>query len=375
MKTAPQLTIEEKRQAVYSALYRYAAEAIPLRQRAIHRVVLGALLGSNEGDPFRIGRIQANLCFGSDNLKVRSETIQEALDQLIQEGKVAHVLLRERHAYYLTLDGEAAISSLTVSSAQLFHEVEEHLFRDTTGFLPADIASQIFRRFAFECFARFGLQIARSTTGTITRDELVKQIDIYSAFEAAVNDLSISSEQKESLGARCHQFLISSDPVCERLKFYLTQGYYFTQLVGLEHAKFNPLAEQAFSGAVFYLDTNVLLVLTQEDAVSQFAEMIRLAQQLCVELRVSRATITEARRVILDRMQAIRKIVDTLPTELAERTNDQILKAFYQARDVKPDLTPEEFFRPFDELEARLRKEWAIVIDEREADEYHECNE
>ena len=88
MDNLPQFTIEEKRQVVYSSLYRFSTETIPLRQRAIYRVVLAALLGSNANAAYRIGRIQENLSLGSENVGIRSEVIQEALDHLVKKGKL-----------------------------------------------------------------------------------------------------------------------------------------------------------------------------------------------------------------------------------------------------------------------------------------------
>ena len=246
-----------------------------------------------------------------------------------------------------------------------------HLFRDVVDFISFDLASQIFRKFAFECFARFGIQIAKSTTGSINGEELAKRIDSRIAFEAAINGHSLTLDQRESLGVRCQKFLISSEPIYKRLKFVLTQGYYFTQLLGIENAKFNPLAEQTFANSIFYLDTNVLLtgLLQSHEEQKSFQEMVNLAKRLGIKLRVSRATLDEAKGVINDRIKQIKKIVNVIPNKLAERTNDQILKAFYEACKDNPILTPEDFFNSFKDLEAILINEWDIEIDKRTAKE------
>ena len=55
------------------------------------------------------------------------------------------------------------------------------------------------------------------------------------------------------------------EPDDKDLRFRLAQSYYVVQLLELSPQDFNPLADGAFSGAVFYLDTNVVLDATKSD--------------------------------------------------------------------------------------------------------------
>src|SRR5437868_12431313 len=111
----PPLSIEEKRQVLYSSLLRYTAEVVPLRERALDRVVLGALIGSTEEEPFRVGKIQENLHFGSNAPEIRNNAIQETLRRLEAQDKVRHELLRERHAYYLAPQAEEDVRQVVGS--------------------------------------------------------------------------------------------------------------------------------------------------------------------------------------------------------------------------------------------------------------------
>jgi hypothetical protein len=194
-------------------------------------------------------------------------------------------------------------------------------------------------------------------------------LDTVSAFRAAIHGKPLSPAAIESLRARCHLFLKSSDPDDEKLKFYLTQGYYFTQLLGLEDRGFNPLNDQAFAGAIFYLDTNVLIVgvLYAEDKL--FDEMIGIADRLGIELRVTRATINETWHVATDRRAMLETVLEKMPDELLERTDDHFVLEYLQARNSNPSLTPAAFLEPFEMLEDTLRRRWRITIDDRTEDE------
>jgi hypothetical protein len=167
------------------------------------------------------------------------------------------------------------------------------------------------------------------------------------------------------------RFLRSSDQEDQKLKFFLTQGYYFTQLLGLEDTGFNPLNEHAFANSVFYLDTNVLLVgvLSTDENGALFNELISIAHRIGIEIRVTRATIDEARRVAADRRILIEKILDVVPEQLVELTDDQFILAYLHATATNVSLTPEEFLEPFNRLPDILRFQWGIQIDDRVEDE------
>src|SRR5205814_4327988 len=125
--------------------------------------------------------------------------------------------------------------------------------------------------------------------------------ELQTAFHTAVNGVAISDIARQTLEVRCLSLFKSHDVDVKRLIFYLTQGYYFVQLLGLDQNGFDPISEEAFHGAVFYLDTNVLLQgLLPSDGGRAFAEMTNVAKRVGITLRITRASINEARRVGAD---------------------------------------------------------------------------
>ena len=363
------LSIEKKRQILYSSLLRYSSEAVPLRERALDRVAIGALFGSTEEDPFRIGQIQKNLQFGPSAPVIRIETIQETLARLKNQGKVEHTRLRKKYAYYLTEGGNEEFKQIIENAESLLTNVLKEHLKDTEYLLSSEVAADVFIRFIFESFARFGQIIAKNVTGLLKSEDLINSMDTEDAFKAAIQNKDLSDEAIQSLKARCSEFLKSSDPNDEKLKFQLTQGFYFTQLLGIEEERFNPLTDLAFSDAIFYLDTNVLLIglLQTEKNIDIFDEIIRITQRIGIELRVSKATIDEAHCVAIEHMEHINKFFDVLPDELMQRTEDDFLVAFLKAREKDESITPEEFIEPFYRLSEILQEKWNIIIDYRTA--------
>jgi hypothetical protein len=369
--TPPPLTVDEKRQVVYSSLLRYGTEAVSLRERALDRAVLGALIGSAADDPFRVGRIRENLHYRPEAPQIRQGAVQESIGRLKGEGKVDQTELRKVNAYFLTPAGAQEVTQVINSSEELFDPVLRGLLRDTAHLCSFDEGAHVFRKFVFECFGRFGQALARNITGHMTHEVFLRIADLEAAFKAAMAGRRLSEETVESLKARCFGFLQSSDPDGERLKFHLAQGYYFTQLLGFENGGFNPLNEHAFSGGILYLDTNVLLhgIVYLDETRELFVEMVQVAKRIGMEVCVTRATVDEARGVAADRMSLLAQIIDVVPEELSERTEDQFIQGFLLGRETNPELTITEFLAPFEHLTNFVEGELHLVIDDRTAEE------
>jgi len=365
------LDSESQRQILYACLLRYAPETSPLRERALDRLVLGALLGSDPEHPSRMGRIQKNLMLGTRALTFRLDQIQQVLGRLIADGRVAEVEYGRRHAYHLTPRASEELRRAIDYSESLFERVLRDLLKDTEHHMPYELGAAVCRTFICECLARFGAHLARMVVGDLDPDEFARIADVGAALDAAADRHGLPREARESLSMRCSAFLKSRGPDAVTLKFYLTQGYYVAQLLELAENRFNPIAEEAFRGSVFYLDTNVLLLglFPLEGRSEIFGEMIGVAKRLGIELRVTRATINEIRRVVADRVRALDQLLPCLPEEIIARTKDQMVEAFFEARRESPALRPEDFFEAAHRLSQIVLDRWGVVLVDKTEEE------
>lgn len=366
------LSVETRRQIVYSSVLRFAPEAIPLRQRVLQHVVLGALVGSSEASPFRVETLLEHLSLENGQLGLRREVVEDAIAELVLSGRVVeHPSARGRPAYHLPPSTQSQLDATTSEVETLLSSAVQRHFKNLAGLVDDEVAARVFRRFVMECFARFGRTLALGVAGKVSNDKLLRSIDARDAALHALDAESVRRDQCDTLTARCVAFIRSSDPVDERLKFLLAQGYYFTQLLGVEEASFSPLAEHAFSGAVFYLDTNVLIagLLPSEIDEEMLREVLTIARRIGIELRVTRATIEELHFVVTRRVPELRTILAVVPEEVLAKTNDQIVKAFLHARSVDVTITPDSFLNSLESLETKIKDEWHIAIDERTIDD------
>src|SRR5579859_372733 len=360
---APSLSLDtaQQQQIVYASLMRFGSETISLRQRCLDHLVMNGLLGSSSHDPMKVGPLQKKLHLGTHAPILRQELLREALLRLEEEGKVESVLIKKKKCFFLSEKGKQLVGSAVVSAETLYKPVIERLLAHTGDMVGREIAVKVCTDFICEAFARCGLALAKDVHG---HTAFPHPSDLSAAFDAAVGGLEISEIAKQTLEARCLSLFKSQDIDVKRLIFYLTQGYYFVQLLGLDHNGFDPIAEQAFDGAVFYLDTNVVLQgLLPSDGGRAFAEMINVSKRIGITIRITRASINEARRVGADRLKELKKIQDKVPAELAEKSLDDFIVHFYQQRSLNPSLTPEEYLAGFERLTDTVRG-WGVEIDD-----------
>ena len=345
------MTVEEKRQVLYAAILRYSPEAGSLRERAIDRLVLVALVESSSLAALKIGQIQQLTRVAPGSPGLRMEIIKQALHRLMTRQEVAQTLLRTKNVYHLTDAGRDDIDKAAESARQLFQPVLARMLQNTSDLCEIGQGEIVCRRFVSECFARFGQQIAKAVTGTFNGNQLLAAVDVEAAFVAATDSMTLSFDATQSLKARCIRFLRSNEPDDQELKFRLTQGYYVAQLLDINMHDFNPIADDAFRGAILYIDTNVLISrLLSDERARLFNELVRIAHILGIRLRVSRATVDEVRWVAAGRLTGLDKVIKLVPSEILARTHDPFLNAFIEARKLDLSVSVEDFRTRFDTI-------------------------
>lgn len=358
------LSIEDQRQIIYATLLAFSPEAMELRQQALEGVVLNGLLGSTEDAPYKLDKIQKNLKKRPHATELREHLIRDTLAKLSKEGKVKRFDQKSSKAYCLTQKGEDQIKVVLGQAVDIFDSVLRHMLEHTQALVPFETAAAVCRAFIMECFGKFGREIARSVMGRLDKQALARTSEVNLAFDAAVQGRKLSEDVQQSLYQRCVQFIRSSEPQDEKLKFQLTQAFFLAELLCIEGIDFDPLHTQAFKGAVFYLDTNVVILglLTEHHETSSFGEMLRRASGLGIELRITRATINEARRVIANRQEDLEKYLAKVPVEVTHLTHDSFLAAYHHLGAVDPNLTPAKFFERFVRLTDILQQDWGVII-------------
>lgn len=220
------MTTDEKRRILYAALLRYSPEASSLRNRALDRFVLVALLGSSKSIPMTVSQIQDVTVLAPKSLGLRTDVIEETLGRLVDSKRVEQAKNLHEQEYFLTELGLRHTDEASQSASQIFQPVLNRMLQDSAGLFSVRDGETVCRTFITECFARFGHQIASAVAGDVDADCSMSRTHINSAFNTAIESVSLSDEAIESLRSRCNRFIHSPEPADRELRFKLVQSYY-----------------------------------------------------------------------------------------------------------------------------------------------------
>jgi predicted transcriptional regulator len=343
--------ISSKRQLIFASLLRFAPTSVPLRDRIIDDLTLAGLVGSSSDKPLTVGMILSNVFAGSKN-SLRVQRVQEALQRLKAKGYVEFIEnKKKKHSYYLLEEGRKQAHQSVETVETIFDASLRRVLKDIEHCCPYETAAEVCRNFLLECFSRFGVQMAKSVTGQIQPGDLLRQADVQAAFQAAASKSKITGTAAESLYARCIEILKSTHPDDVKLRFLITQGYYFAQLAEYGDSAFNPLLKESYSDSMLILDTNVVLLAVQ-DSVSRrvFDELLKVAKQLNIKLAITRATQHETLGALESHRDSVREILLKAPEQLVRLSGDELVDAYLERRQAVGSIAVDEFFK-----EAKLK--------------------
>lgn len=356
------MSIEAKRQLIYASLLRYGPTSVPLRDRIIDRLTIGGLLGSNQETAFGIGLVASKIFAGSRK-SLRLERVQESLQRLIASGFVMCIIAKRKNKYFLSQKGIEQANEAVANAEDIFDASFRRVLSDVPIFCSYDAAVDICRSFLVECFGRFGVQMAKTVTGQLQPGDLIHQADVRAAFDAAIQGKGMSSDVSSSLYARCMELLKSMHPDDVRLRFLIAQSYYFAQLAEYGSSAFNPLMKESYSGAVYLLDTNVLLMAVLDESNRRvFDELLRISAEMHIQLRVTSATINEVLSVFDDHKIQLALVLRKAPEKLVKLAADDLTDAYIDARSRSPELTVVDFFDGLSAKLSDLPAEWNIEL-------------
>jgi hypothetical protein len=367
--TEKQLDIANKRRLVFGSFMLYAPETGALRERAMEHTVLAALVGSSSESRMKNGNIQQHLRLGSAGTILQPEIILKTLKSLEAKGLVDETADDlGKPGYFLTTEGMEQANREVGRVSALLNPVLDEMLQHTNHVIPQELGKRVCTDFICSVFTQLGSSIAAYVGGQ--QPQVGNGHFINALAEQIANRYELSAEVKESIIARCVALLKSESPATRKLIFHLTQGYYFAQLLGMDKSGFNPIAEQAFANAIFYCDTNVLFAgLLPGDHGRSFEQVVRLSQRCGIDLRVTRATVDEARHVASEKLLTLKQIDGPVPPSIAELSSDEFVRAFFEMKRTNESLSPEEFMSDFIDIAELVNSKWKIALDESNEDE------
>lgn len=344
--------LAKNRELVYAALLRFTPEAKHLRERAIDQIVLDVFRETTKSSALNAGKVRRKLEKTSALPPLRIETVSEGIQRLLKEGLLEKLEEENQRKYFISEQGNIKLRTSSENFAvQLQEAVGRHLKDFDT--LSKETAEKAFRVFLVQCFSRIGRLLADTVLGRRPTKHVNDHAEVDNAIKIAITECRCPNNSSESLKTRLRNFLKSEDPSDQQVKFQLSQAFYLAQLLEIDSTQFSPLADDAFRGAILYVDTNVLIrwLLDFDENRLASEEIAKICLELGIKLVVTRATLNEASKVANDRRDSLEQVIQNVPKAITGQSKDQFLLAFTHAQDDNPNITPSDFLRKFEQID------------------------
>lgn len=350
--------LNAKRALLTYARFRFSPQTQPVRETAFDHYVQHILFVA--GEPASVLDIQALSAVAVGKSQRTSGIsvfdIQRSLNRLVNCGRIEREPDGKR--YGLSTQARAELS-LSVSGADAtYTHVVESLFADR-GVEPSTYKEPFFD---FLC-AVFS-QLSESYIRLLRNDLPSSALKELPPFQRAIRFVTrkYTSIDKRLLEAAAIAFFNSSHPDFASVKWNLAQNYYVAKCLGIDGAG-ALLSEDVFKGAVFYLDTNVVV-----DALTplgrhhnSFRTVVEACRRLDIDLNVAQISIDELRNVVSFAKRDVPRIVPRIPDALLPRVQSVFLDIFREAA-AGGEHDEDRLFERFDDAARRLKDEYGVTV-------------
>jgi hypothetical protein len=353
------MDISTKRQLLFSVRMRFSPQTQSVRELAIDKVIEQNLVIEGEhGSTVTEIESAGSLCFLSGTAAIARLDLERGLTRLVKSGRVEALGDGDQRRYRLSQDAKREISGTADEAEQGLSQVVQRLFKDRER--SAEEYREPFLHFLCLVFSRLGEGYVRHLNNDISVEELISLPSIAHAVPDTIKKFAWL-EAREFTSA-VYRFFGESDPAFAALKWNLAQNYYVAKTLGLDKAN-RLLSRQAFENGEFYLDTNVLIQALEPSTKHHrtFRALCSACKELGTKLSTCQISIDELRRTVAFERESMRKVLDSIPDEMADRVHG-ILFPIYRARlkkDGSADL--DEIFKIFDEPMTSLEKFYGIA--------------
>lgn len=176
--------------------------------------------------------------------------------------------------------------------------------------------------------ARYGYAYAGQVAGLLEATDFVPMDALKEVCQFVVEEHSISQITPERMMEAIGILFDRRDPCLNNLAFRLCERYYAYRLIGLD-LPLDFLSAQIYKNSDIYFDTNFLLkvALSGNTRYKEFKEIVKFAPRLGITFAVSELTIAESLRRVGDYRQLLEQGEETVPTELLEEAEEDILQS------------------------------------------------
>jgi len=314
-----------KRSILLSARLRFSPQTQPIKENAIDKITEQLLLAADSEDGLTIADIQdlSTLCFLNGSPTLRAVDIEASLHRLFGRQRVLLTRVGSPHCYRLSRPIFDELEQARKIAEDRLQRTLSKLYSNTK------LGPTRHARAFLEClcciFSSLGESYVRMLKGDIAQKQFVSSPDLLQAINRAI--AKYPEVDSESFQSGIFHFFEESEPDFDQIKWNLAQNYFVAQVLGIDPTG-RLLSKELFGGAVFYLDTNVLIQALEPSARHHrsFKSLSKACSGLQISLNVCQISLYELSKVANYQRDLLEKVKDQIPDE----TSSKVRGIFYQ---------------------------------------------
>jgi hypothetical protein len=335
------------RSLVFSTRLRFSPQIHPVRETAIDKIVEQNLL-LDEGGLTINGILDESLALKQGPPVLTAHDVKDSIERLLVRGRVAAVPVNGGSDRYTLSD----IARIELWQSQ--HEAENRFTRVCDRLFKhvrrdRDQQTKAFLSCLCIIFSRLGEAYVRVLKG----DNRISDFVGPNTIEEAVKESSGSRDNtfQKDIQSALLRFFEENDPDFAAVKWNLAQNYYVAKAIGLDPSG-ALLSREVFAGAVFYLDTNVVIPALEPKAPDHASArmLMKAKKQIGFEVRACQISLEQMRNVALHHAMILPKVIGQIPDEIAPKVRN-VFYALYlgqvsETGEFDANTVFDKFYRP-----------------------------
>lgn len=361
--------ISIQRQLLTSFRMRFSAEVQQTRENLLDSFIEHLLYNAESEIGLAVNEVQNDL---HTSLKVNVTTleIKGSLKRLIQNERVEpyeeilkgiKLIGKKKILYKLSDVNRKRTQKIEQASLHNFNLVCKRLFKEAGQGWEAYVDP--FFKFLTLVFSRLAGDNYRMIRGELSYSELTASVAFNLALKSIKN--SFKSLDIHLFESAAEDFFRSPDPEYAAIKWNMAQNYYALRVIGLGRGSLD-LSREAFAGATFYMDTNVVISALEpkESYHKAFISLCNVCENLGIKVKVCKITLEELDRVIEANREMLGKVIEQIPAETTYKVSSGFFEAYITKSQAGETVDLDAIFENFQSAKDKLRDLYKVEMED-----------
>jgi predicted nucleic acid-binding protein len=358
--------IGTKRNLLATVKMRFSPESQRIKEEVIDRIVTQTMMLMAADELETVQQLQKAIS-QENGFHIASNDLDSAFERLTARGEavaeeekgVKRFGAHKKYCYRLSEQTRAKIGELESLAEDRLNKVVEKLFCNAKE--GTAVYSNIFLSFLASIFTKLADESVQVLVGNAAAEEPFSRC-FSSALSAVEPDLRKLDLElfKEAVSS----FFRDRDPDYDALKWNMTQNYYIMEVLGLDPSG-SLLTGQLFSGALFYLDTNVVIdaLGARQDHHLAFKAVHKACENLGINMSVTQITLTEMQRLVEHHRDLLSSVIEQIPKDTAKKIRSGIFEIRYGETEQGEEFNLDRVFKYYDSPAEKLLNDFGVQVD------------